>query len=312
MMEEGRRRRIAFENVAKGMLRYLDNCTDVKVASLNCENERRCHCNSESPFIKQQAMSEDGQNFLEVFWQEEGSLCVASWARWEAQRKGLVGLERRCQDISREIQMLNKRQEMFQNAIEDELRVQDRASERMQDQIIEEIKELVRTKTKDTLQLAGKEHDLWMYQMNEEAKRLQGVTKLRKDEEMVWAPPIEKSELPSWEEATTVAESEWRLEPEGEAKVPGIIIVSDAVEGTFVDLDGESRHEQVEAKLSRSGREMLNEGEEIRSPKRKVIRVASEETQDYVREEKYGFGGRGREDFHTERCERSAKDLVSL
>ena len=67
-----------------------------------------------------------------------------------------------------------------------------------------------------------------------------------------------------------------------EAEVPEIIIVPDAVEGTFVDLDGESCHEQVEAKLSRRGREMLNEGEEIRSPKRKVIRVESEETQDYV------------------------------
>ena len=53
-------------------------------------------------------------------------------------------------------------------------------------------------------------------------------------------------------------ESEWRLEPEGEAEVPEIIIVSDAVEGTFVDLDGESRHEQVEAKLLRRGREILN------------------------------------------------------
>ena len=31
---------------------------------------------------------------------------------------------------------------------------------------------------------------------------------------------------------------------------------------------------------------MLNEGEEIRSLKRKVMRVESEETQDYVREEK--------------------------
>ena len=79
---------------------------------------------------------------------------------------------------------------------------------------------------------------------------------------------------------------EWRLEPGGEAEVPEINIVSDAVEGTPVDLDGESRHEQVEAKLSRREREMLNEGEEIRSPKRKVIRVESEETQDYVREEK--------------------------
>ena len=35
-----------------------------------------------------------------------------------------------------------------------------------------------------------------------------------------------------------------------------IIVVLDAVEGTFVDLDGESRREQVEAKLSRRGREI--------------------------------------------------------
>ena len=54
----------------------------------------------------------------------------------------------------------------------------------MQDQIIEEIKELVHTKTEEALQLAGKEHDLWMYQNEkEEAKRLQGARKPRKDEE---------------------------------------------------------------------------------------------------------------------------------
>ena len=53
--------------------------------------------------------------------------------------------------------------------------------------------------------------------------------------------------------------------------MPEVTIVSDAVEGTFVDLDGETRHEQVEGKLSRSETEMLDEGEEIRSPKRKVI-----------------------------------------
>ena len=75
------------------------------------------------------------------FWHEEGELCIASWARWEAQRKSLVVLERRCQDISREIQIVNERQEIFQKAIEGKLRVQDRATERMQDQIIEEIKE---------------------------------------------------------------------------------------------------------------------------------------------------------------------------
>ena len=50
-------------------------------------------------------------------------------------------------------------------------------------------------------------------------------------------------------------ESEWRLEPEGEPEVPEINFVSDAVESTFVNLDGESRHEQVEAKLFRRERE---------------------------------------------------------
>ena len=42
---------------------------------------------------------------------------------------------------------------------------------------------------------------------------------------------------------------EQSLEPEGETEVPGIIIVSDAVESTFVDLDGKSSREQVEAKF---------------------------------------------------------------
>ena len=94
-------------------------------------------------------------------------------------------------------------------------------------------------------------------------KRLLRVRKRRKDEEMAW---------PDGEKARDREESEWRLEPEGEVEKAEIIIVSDAVESTPVDLDGKSRHEQVEAKLSRRGREMLNEGEEIWSPKRKVIR----------------------------------------
>ena len=274
-MEDRRRRRIAFENLAKGMLRYLDNSKDVKVGITELEEraEVPLQLGISIQQVAQQAMNENDQNIFEIFWQGE-EVCIASWARWETQRKGLVDLERRCQDVSREIQTLNKRQEIFQNEIEGKLRVQDRASERMQDQFVEEIKELVHTQTEEALQLEVKEHDLWMYQNEKEAKRLQGVRKPGKDEEMAW---------PDWEEARKMEEREWRLEPEGEAEVPEIIIVSDAVEGTFVDLNGESRHEQVEAKLSRREREMLNEGEEIRSPKRKMIRVETEETQECVR-----------------------------
>ena len=55
-------------------------------------------------------------------------------------------------------------------------------------------------------------------------------------------------------------ESEWRLEAEEEADVPEIIIVSDAVEGTPVDLEGERRHERVEAKLSRRERSTKRRG----------------------------------------------------
>ena len=117
-------------------------------------------------------------------------------------------------------------------------------------------------------------------------KRLQGVRKLRQDEEIAWAPTRNMTKWTDWEESRKL--EKWRVEAGArwEAEVPEIIIVSDAVEGTPVDLDGESRHEQVDAKLSRREREKINEGEEIRSPKRKVIRVESEETQDNVREEK--------------------------
>ena len=52
-------------------------------------------------------------------------------------------------------------------------------------------------------------------------------------ERMAWTPPRNVSKWPDWEEARSTEESEWRLEPEGEAEVTEIIIVSDAVECTF-------------------------------------------------------------------------------
>ena len=110
-------------------------------------------------------------------------------------------MERKCQVTSREIQMFNKRQGIFENVTEGKVRVEDIVSERMEDKIIEEMKELVHRKTEEALQIAEKEHDLWMYQNEkEEAKRLQRVRKLRKDEEMAW---------PDWEEARKMASGGW-------------------------------------------------------------------------------------------------------
>ena len=75
------------------------------------------------------------------------------------------------------------------------------------------------------------------------------------------------------------------MEPQGAAEVPEIIIVSDAVEGTFVDLDGESRRE-VEVKLSRRERE---------------ARGIRRNTGLCERSKEYGIRRRGREDLRTER-----------
>ena len=102
---------------------------------------------------------------------------------------------------SQETQMLSKRQEVFQNAIEGKLGVQSRANEILHDQIIEELKEVEHKKTEAALNLVSKETDLWRYRNErEEAKRSQGARKFKKDEEM-GAPPRNKSDWPDWEEA---------------------------------------------------------------------------------------------------------------
>ena len=63
-------------------------------------------------------------------------------------------------------------------------------SERLQDQIIEEIKEMEHNRTEEALNLVRKETDLWRYQhVKEEAKKMQGARKLRKDEDMAWVLP---------------------------------------------------------------------------------------------------------------------------
>ena len=62
---------------------------------------------------------------------------------------------------------------------------------------------------------------------------------------------------------------------------------ADEVEGTYVDSNGEGHHGRGKVKNHRSQSGVQGEeGEETESPKRKVIRVEFEETQDYVREAK--------------------------
>ena len=102
----------------------------------------------------------------------------------------------------------------------------------------------------------------------------------------------------SWTAVTKGKEKElWRLEPEGEAEKLEATAPWNGMKGLSVNLEGGSRHGQVRAKFARKerknqtkmeekvdGEAPSDEGAEIQSPERKVIRVESEETQDYVRE----------------------------
>ena len=80
-------------------------------------------------------MNENGQKIVNCRQGQE-ELCIASWARWDAQLKGLVELERRCQDTRQEMQVFSERQVIFQSAVEDKLKLQSRTNERYHDQIV--------------------------------------------------------------------------------------------------------------------------------------------------------------------------------
>ena len=79
-------------------------------------------------------MNENGL-FFEIFTQGEEEFCVASLARWNAQLKDLVELERRCRNTRLEVQVLSERQEILKSTMEDKLRLQSRATERYHDLI---------------------------------------------------------------------------------------------------------------------------------------------------------------------------------
>ena len=92
VMEDRRRRRIAFENLAKGMLRYLCDSNDVKVGITELQErvEVPLQLGISIQQVAQQAVNENGQKIFEIFWPGEEEVCIASWARWEAQWKGFV------------------------------------------------------------------------------------------------------------------------------------------------------------------------------------------------------------------------------
>ena len=58
--------------------------------------------------IAKQASNERGQQLFQIFRQEENEVCIASLARWDTQLKGLVELERRCQELMQEVELFER------------------------------------------------------------------------------------------------------------------------------------------------------------------------------------------------------------
>ena len=70
-----------------------------------------------------------------------------------------------------------------------------------------------------------------------------------------------------------------------ETETTEIIVCWNEVEGVLADPNGEGHHERAQVKSSRRESQAPGEqDEEVKSPKRKVIPVEAEETQDHVRE----------------------------
>ena len=98
LMEDRRRRSIAFENFAKEMLRYSDNSDDVKVSITELQERL-------DKFDNLYLCSASGPAGDERKWPKNVHFSreKKSWARCDAQLKGLVELERRCRDTRQEI-----------------------------------------------------------------------------------------------------------------------------------------------------------------------------------------------------------------
>ena len=107
---------------------------------------------------------------------------------------------------------------------------------------------------------------------------LESPTKMQEVQEV-----MEETE---WKEMRGREEDAWRLEPEGETEMRETRVVTDGVEGIYVDDNGEGHHEREQVKKNPEVNVACQEkkAKKLKSPKRKIIRVESEETQDNVRE----------------------------
>ena len=97
--------------------------------------------------IAKQGKKMRGQKLFQIFRQEENEVYIASLARWDTQLKGLVELERRCQELVHEVKLLSERQEVPAGLVEDKITPQSKATDKYYGTNFEELRRSLVTRT---------------------------------------------------------------------------------------------------------------------------------------------------------------------
>ena len=101
--EEDKRK--SYEDAARKILKYLEDSEDLKVGLSEFKEQLETPEGASISImqIAKQATKREREKLFQIFRQEENEVYIASSARWGPQLKGLVELERRCQDLMQEV-----------------------------------------------------------------------------------------------------------------------------------------------------------------------------------------------------------------
>ena len=126
------------------MLKYLQDSEDLKVSLRELQEQLESLEEAGISIMQsaKQARNERGQKLFQIFRQEENEVYMPSLAGWDTQMKGLVELDRRCQELMQEVELSSERQEVLAGLVEDKIRVQSKATETYYETIFEEMGEL--------------------------------------------------------------------------------------------------------------------------------------------------------------------------
>ena len=130
-MEDRRRRACRFRGrPARGLLKYLEDSGDLKVSVTELQEKLGISEEAGVPIkqVAQQARNENGRKIFEIFSRGEEDVCIASWASWNAQLKGLAELKKRCPNMRQEVKLLSERQEISNCMVEDRNQVAEQSN----------------------------------------------------------------------------------------------------------------------------------------------------------------------------------------